>query len=171
MAPTRPRLALVALAALLVLAPGCTLGSSAEEELMEEIEVNRAVWEARRPAAYRMVLARSCFCGVEGRGPVELEVDGDSVTGRRYVAELDAPVAGEPVSGELAPFFPDVDGLFELLLEAAVTGADDVTVTWDPALGFPRSFFIDYRENVADEEQGYEIVEGPEELPAAATAP
>ncbi len=164
MARTRRLPALVALVTLTLVPAGCTFGSSIENELLEEIEINRAIWEARRPSAYRMVLQRNCFCGLEARGPVEVYVAGDTVGARRYWVELDDELASQQVPEELHHLFPDVDGLFDLLLDAVATGADRVDVTWDPALGVPRSFFIDYRENVADEEQGYEIREGPGEL-------
>ncbi len=123
--------------------------------LSDEIEVNRAVWRANRPASYRYSIHRQCFCGAEARGPVEVEVSGSTVVGRVYVD------TGEAVPRDFASVFPSVDGLFDVLEDAVARRADEIQVVWDPTTGIPMDFFIDYSREIADEESGYEIVAVP----------
>lgn len=116
-----------------------------------EIRRQREVWERTRPPSYSFELERLCFCVQEARGPVRIEVQGLRITGRRYVA------GGDPVSDELAPGFPSIDGLFDLLEEAAADGAHELRVDWDADRGFPRDLWIDFDPRIADEEVGYRI--------------
>ncbi len=81
------------------------------------------------------------------------------VVGRSYVD------TGEVVPASFADLFPSVDGLFEVLTDAVRRGAHDVRVTWGSENGLPLDFFIDYSVNVADEEQGYHVVEPPRTTP------
>lgn len=116
-----------------------------------ELEQNRERWEATRPPAYTMVIERQCFCTVEARGPVRVTVQGTIPTQRVY------PASGEAVSAELAPFFPTVDGLFGVLLDAYDRNAHEVRVTYDEDTGIPVDLWIDYEENTADEELGFSV--------------
>lgn len=144
---------------LLLALSACGTGQDEREALSEEIAINRSVWEAQRPDHYRFVLSRRCFCPQEAIGPVELEVEGSLVLSRTYVA------GGDPVPEDLRDAFPTVSGLFDVLSEAVATGADEITVTWNPINGAPAEFFIDYDVDTADEELGFAIEEGPEEIP------
>jgi hypothetical protein len=60
--------------------------------------------------------------------------------------------------------FPTVDGLFDVLEEAVRRDAHRVDVTWDPETGVPVDLYVDYDENVADEETGYRVTEIPTPL-------
>ena len=120
--------------------------------LAEEIALNRTVWQATRPQAYSYTILHQCFCGVEARGPVEVEVSGPTVVRRVYVD------TGAEVDAQFAPSFPSVDGLFDILESAVDTEADEIKVVWDSTNGIPLNFSIDYDRETADEEQGYEVV-------------
>ena len=113
----------------------------------------RARWEARGPTDYDLVLARVCFCPPEGIGPARIEVRGGEVVSRTYVG------SGEPVRENLESFFPAVDGLFAVLADALERGAHSIDVEYDPDLGFPTRSFVDFEENVADEEMGHRVIE------------
>ena len=67
--------------------------------------------------------------------------------------------SGEPVPEDNASGFPTVEGLFERLVSAMEDGAHRVDVTYDPDLGMPLEFWIDHRENVADDELGMTVSE------------
>jgi hypothetical protein len=67
--------------------------------------------------------------------------------------------SGLDVPGAAAPSFPTVDGLFDILRDAIQAEADRIDVTYDPDLGVPLDFWIDYSEMAADEELGMEITE------------
>jgi len=154
MIPSTPR-RLPALVAALALFGGCGDVGPDPGGLPGEVAAQRQKWEARRPAAYTLVVERQCFCAPDGRGPVRLTVEGTRVVTRTYVD------SGEPVAETLAGLFPTVDGLFDILEDALDRSAEQVDVTWDPEWGAPASFFIDYSRSVADEELGFRIVAGP----------
>jgi hypothetical protein len=116
-----------------------------------DLEVARERWEQVRPQSYSMVLTRMCFCAPEGIGPVRIQVVGTTATERVYVD------SGEPVPENLAPHFPTVDGLFDVLLDAMARDAHQIQVTYDGDTGIPADLWIDYEANVADEELGYQV--------------
>lgn len=136
---------LVALVALL-----SAFACDEQSELAERLDDARDRWAENAPPDYEMVLFRGCFCGPDGRGPVLLTVVAGEVASRTYVE------GGAEVRAELEPFFPDVEGLFDVA-EEAVRRADRVEAEFDPELGHPVRLTIDWQENVADEEVDYRI--------------
>lgn len=136
----------------LVLALAATSCDDEDGGLPGDLVEARARWEARGPADYDLVLERVCFCGSEGRGPVRVEVRGGEVVSRRYVE------TGEPVAQPFEALFRDVDTLFEFLADAFRDGAHTVEVEFDPELGFPTRSFVDFRAEVADEEEGHRVI-------------
>jgi hypothetical protein len=146
-------------ALLAALAAGCSDQGPHVGALEREIAANRALWEANGPSSYVYDVERLCFCGVEALGPVRVVVENGVAVGRTYVA------TGEVVPASFADLFPSVDGLFEVLTDAVQRGAADVRVTWGSGNGLPLDFFIDYSVNIADEEQGYRIVDPPRTTP------
>ena len=60
---------------------------------------------------------------------------------------------GEPVRGYLVT----IDGVFDKIQAAIDQDAAEVTVEYDPARGYPRSVFVDYSRQVADEELALQI--------------
>lgn len=134
---------------------GCADLGPRNHDLLEEVRAQRRAWEAWRPASYVYEVERLCFCGVEWRGPVRVRVDAGQVVGQEYVD------GGESVTSAAAPWFPGVEGLFDILEDALDRDAHQVQVTWDPVSGAPQDFWIDYDANIADEEQGYRIVSAP----------
>jgi len=119
--------------------------------LQEELDKNRALWASTRPDDYTMTIERICFCSPQGRGPVRLTVRGLDATAWIYLE------SGEAVPSDLAPFFPTIDGLFEVIADALQRGASEVRVSYDPATGVPFHLWIDYDEHTADEEVGFAV--------------
>jgi hypothetical protein len=72
---------------------------------------------------------------------------------------------GNPLPETARPSFPNVDGLFDILREAYGEDAHDILVSYDPNLGYPTDFSIDYEEQVADEELGMRVTEEPVPIP------
>ncbi len=118
---------------------------------MRELDRNKALWERVRPSKYVFDVERLCFCGVEARGPVRVEVSAGRVSVRTYVDSR------EPVPSTYESLFPSVDGLFELLVDAMERDAHQIEVTYDRETGVPIDLWIDYVENVADEELGFRV--------------
>lgn len=129
----------------------------------QELVRNRSRWEQTGPDTYRYAVRRDCFCGEAARGPVRVTVIGGSVPERVYVD------SGEAVPAELTALFPTVDGLFDALVDAYERDAFRVDVEYDPGTGVPVSIFMDYQENVADEELGFAVTEMPGPVPFLAS--
>jgi uncharacterized protein DUF6174 len=110
-------------------------------------------WEQRGPDSYTYAIERQCFCTTEARGPVRVTVVNGVVVGRVYVD------SGLALTGEAQNWFPDVAGLFEVIGDAINQGAHQLTVTYDADTGVPLDLWIDYEENVADEELGFRVTE------------
>lgn len=117
-----------------------------------ELERARRAWRVAGIADYDFVLERTCFCGEEARGPVAMEVRDGVVVSRTYVG------SGEPVPADFHPWFPPVEGLFDQIEDAIDRDAHRINAEYDPVRGHPVRIWIDYRENVADEEQGWRIL-------------
>ncbi|MSR20183.1 MAG: hypothetical protein EXR91_04285 [Gemmatimonadetes bacterium] len=128
---------------------GCTdLGPE-----LTDLEEARARWDGARPSSYVFAEERLCFCGPESRGPVRVRVQGTVAVERVYVD------SGDPVPAAMADQFPTVDGLFDIVASALAGDAHEVRVTYDPVLGVPTDFWIDYLEFAADEELGMRVTE------------
>lgn len=117
----------------------------------DELERNRARWASLALTSYEYVVSRSCFCAPSSLGPVLVRVEDGVVTERSFVDVID-PDPGEP--GE---WFPSVTGLFDIIADAYERDAHDVEVTYDPETGVPLDVYIDYEENIADEELGLTV--------------
>ncbi len=66
------------------------------------------------------------------------------------------PATGEPITP--APYdVVTIEGVFEHIADAYRRRAASVTATYDPDRGYPVSTFVDYEQNVADEELGYGV--------------
>ena len=114
----------------------------------DRLDSNLDRWRSNRPARYHFTYRNRCFCA--GTEPVVVAVVGDSVVGVT------------PVSGEGAPPLPassyrTVDGLFALIAEWRDRDPVHTHLEFHDSLGYPTDVFFDFRANVADEEQGFEI--------------
>jgi hypothetical protein len=91
---------------------------------------------------------RACFCGAEGIGPVRVEVVDGIIQSRTY---LD----GSPVPSNLEAVFPDVPGLFAMIVETMTRRPAHLSVDYDPQYGFPTKVIVDLSSSVADDEVTY----------------
>jgi len=128
-------------------------------DAMRDLARSRARWEAFGPRSYVYAMEWLCFCPAEYRGPVRITVQDGVAVERVYVE------TGVPVPEELGSGFPAVDGLFERLVSAMQDGAYQLDVTYDPDLGMPLEFWIDPRQNVADDELGMTVSEAVTPIP------
>jgi hypothetical protein len=137
-------------AALLFAMTACVLfvGPGDRDDKLRELVSARARWNANGMRDYEYVLQQKCFC-VLGGVAVRVMVRGGSV-----VAAVQEST-GEPVPANLASGYVAVEKLFDLLVDAIDRDAYRIHATYDPQFGFPSDFFIDFNQNVADEEMGY----------------
>jgi hypothetical protein len=121
------------------------------ERVRAELERNRERWAERGFPDYDLTLRRLCFCPPELVRPVVVAVrDGE-------IASVTFTETGEPVDPEFARFFPDVEGLFDLVQDAIDRDADSLVVDYDAALGYPAAISIDYEAGIADEELSFRV--------------
>lgn len=105
-------------------------------------------WRSNRPAVYEFTYRNRCFCA--GTEPVVITVEADSI------------VDVSPAEGGGSPPLPEsryrtIEGLFVQVAEWQGRDPDHRRLEFDERLGYPTDVFFDFRENVADEEQGFEV--------------
>ena len=149
---------LLALLASVPLLSACESTGPRSPRLLE-LEIHQARWQSLGPASYEYAVQRMCFCAPASLGPVRVRVENGEVVERVYVD------SGTPVAGDLATVFPSVDGLFDVLRSAIDRDADRIDVTYDPDLGVPIDFYIDYSEMAVDEELGMQVTEPVSPIP------
>ena len=107
-------------------------------------------WERRRVANYVYTGAWNCFCPIDYIADAEVTVRAGAVVS---VASADPAVLSIPDPERFVP----VKALFILLQIAIDEGAARIDVTYNEEFGYPEQFFVDYHENMADEERGFVI--------------
>ena len=107
-------------------------------------------WERRRVANYVYTGAWNCFCPIDYIADAEVTVRAGAVVS---VASADPAVPNIPDPER----FVSVKALFILLQIAIDEGAARIDVTYNEEFGYPEQFFVDYHENMADEERGFVI--------------
>jgi hypothetical protein len=117
-----------------------------------QLAAARHRWQAARPTHYRYILSRSCECLSESTRPVVVVVNRSS--GTDVVESVNYVDTGAP-AGQYASAYVSVDALFDVIADAIARHAATVRVAYDAAYGYPRSIFIDYDVQMADDERGY----------------
>jgi len=106
-------------------------------DLLAELATRRSAWEAQRPAAYRYVVDRDCYCERTYTEPYIATQDGDN----RFAAFT---VEIESASGEFIATPPGavwIDDLFDLI-EQSVREEKAVDVEYHKDLGYPVSLVV-----------------------------
>jgi hypothetical protein len=124
-----------------------------ENPLLTELEANRQRWMDLGLSDYDLTLLRGCFCPIESIGPVTVRVRNGEIVSQTYTE------TGMGVSEQHAIFFPDVEGLFDVILESIQSDADHMTVSYDSNTGAPAEIFIDSIEAAVDDELTITVVE------------
>jgi hypothetical protein len=114
----------------------------------DELVAARQRWSAARITHYEAVMQRSCFCTEDTRAAARVEVQQGAIVAAQ---RLD----GRPVV-EPSPYLT-VEQLFVEIQGAIDAGASEIRVTYDAALGYPVSLYIDHDVQLADEETYYEV--------------
>ncbi|MDM9382853.1 DUF6174 domain-containing protein [Chlorogloeopsis sp. ULAP01] len=113
----------------------------------DQLIINRRLWNQQNIYSYRYTLSRSCFCIPEARGPVVIEVRNGIATS---ITSVDT---GMPVNREYFQKYDTIPQLFVLIRDAIARGASNLSVQYDPILGYPTQINIDYDSQIADEEE------------------
>lgn len=116
----------------------------------DRVASNLDRWRSVRPDAYRFTYRNRCFCA--GTEPVTITVVGDSVVDVVVVERGGSP----PLP---ASRYATIDGLFDRIEEWRDRDPVHTHLEFHDDLGYPAEVFFDFRENVADEEQGFEVTD------------
>lgn len=138
---------LPALLLLLLAASGCDGLLGLGEDRLESA---RDRWRSNRPASYRFTYRRLCFC--PWTDPVVVTVDADSV------ADV-SPASGSDTVRLPRSEVRTVDGLFDLLRDWRSRDPDRERISFHDRLGYPTEARFDFRDDVIDEEQGFEVTD------------
>ena len=132
-----------AAALLFVLGPSCSEAGE-REEMLRDLERNRASWEALGLTSYAVHERVSCFCAF-GPDEVIVTVDGGEIAAVAYAE------TGQSLDTAAFHFYYTIDGLFDML-ERAVREAERVRAAYDPTSFFPTEIVIDWIGPAVDDE-------------------
>lgn len=110
---------------------------------------NRTKWAAQGAADYTFNFSRSCFCLPDYTREATLAVASGQINSATYVDD------GAVVAAQVVREYKTIEGLFAAIEGAIATGAAQIDVEFDAALGFPSKVFIDEDFRIADEEAWY----------------
>ena len=112
-------------------------GSGRDGDRLAEVAANRLAWESMRPASFRYVVDRDCYCDPAYLEPY-IATEEHGTRSANFNIEI------ESASGEFLSSPPDplwIENLFELI-EQAVGDEKVVDVEYDRELGFPVSIVV-----------------------------
>ncbi len=127
---------------------GCDDDPAAPSDL-NDVRVARARWEQMGFDSYEITQRRNCYCLLGGR-PVRLRVMRDSLVSG-FNLEDSTTLAPEQLQWYLT-----VDQLFDYITAIDPAKVARYEAHFDSSYGFPSQFYVDYDEQIADEEMGFE---------------
>ena len=121
---------------------GC--GGSDSNDVLDDLNANRAKWESANVDTYQFEYQLSCFCVEETTLPRLVLVEGSQVTSQTII-EGNIALPLDDATAE------SIDSLFQLIaLEES--RAESLSVKYDPELGYPTEIRVDINEQTADDE-------------------
>jgi hypothetical protein len=122
-----------------------------------KLETNRQTWQDSGITHYRFTLFIGCFCPFLDQMPITIEVQNGEVISMTAVDGT--PIAETDPGYETFSRYATIDHIFSTL-EAGLSGdADEVTVTYDSAHGFPSEIYSDYTKDAVDDELSLTVSE------------
>ncbi|MSU35853.1 MAG: hypothetical protein EXS36_12270 [Pedosphaera sp.] len=119
----------------------------ARRELLQE---QWSRWKATGLRTYEFEFRWNCFCAPTFSQWVRIAVADGAIVSVRRVED------GHELSPDMAGY-RTLDGVFAWIAEAFAQNAARIDVTYDAGRGYPLSGFVDYHEQLADEERGFEV--------------
>ncbi|MDF5736240.1 MULTISPECIES: DUF6174 domain-containing protein [unclassified Nostoc] len=112
----------------------------------EQFKINYKLWRRQRIPNYRYEFTRSCFCFPKATEPVIIEVRNGVTT------SITSNETGLPVDGQLFQKYNTIPKLFNIIKNALIKKAANLTVQYAPIIGYPTQINIDYNSQIADDE-------------------
>ncbi|WP_341525340.1 DUF6174 domain-containing protein [Nostoc sp. UHCC 0302] len=111
-----------------------------------KFRINRRLWNRQNISNYRYTFQRNCNCLPKATAPVVIEVRNGVTTSITYAD------SGQPADIELFRKYNTIPKLFNIIKDAIARKAYNLTVKYDPTLGYPTQINIDYDSQIADDE-------------------
>ena len=141
----------ITLLLLVFILTACSFGTRSE------LDNNRQTWQDSGITHYRFALNIGCFCAFRDQMPITVEVQNGEVVSMTYPDGTLIPKT-DP-NYETFSKHATIDRIFSEL-EAGLAGdADEVTVKYDSAHGFPSDIYFDYIKAAADDELSLTVSE------------
>ncbi len=109
---------------------------------------HKALWASHATPAYVVEQARSCFCPGP-HGFIRLTVVGNKIV-KGVESESNYPLTIDELKR-----YKTIDELFEFIDEVEKYQPEIFQVKYDSIFGYPRSVYVDWNREVADEEIGF----------------
>ncbi|MCC5615214.1 DUF6174 domain-containing protein [Nostoc sp. CHAB 5836] len=106
---------------------------------LRQLTINRQLWNRQKINNYRYQLSNDCFCISEFRGPLIIEVRNGRTT------SITNANTGKPLNSELLRElrqYSTIPKLFNLIQNAINRGESELTVGYNPRLGYPTQINI-----------------------------
>jgi hypothetical protein len=132
--------------------PASPTQSSNLEQIRKKLDTMQNQWQSQGLENYRFQFQWVCFCPAEYREPVWVTVIEEEITSVKAVdsnLETNLPDKKE---------YYTINELFDFIGEGVEKNAHEVQVTYDDAMGYPVSAYIDYEVDIEDEERGFDIL-------------
>lgn len=115
-----------------------THGAKAEitNSNLTQLTINRQLWNQKKIKNYSYKLSNNCFCLPDFRGPLIIEVR-DGITKSITNAQT-----GKPVDSKLLGQYSTIPKLFNLIRNTINSGESELTVVYNPQLGYPTQINI-----------------------------
>ncbi|MEH2238990.1 DUF6174 domain-containing protein [Nostoc sp.] len=113
---------------------------------LEQFKINYRLWRRQRISNYRYEFTRSCNCLPKATEPVIIEVRNGVTT------SITSKETGQPVDGQLFQKYNTIPKLFNIIRNALIRKAANLTGQYYPRIGYPTQINIDYDSRIADDE-------------------
>ncbi|MEH1939720.1 MAG: DUF6174 domain-containing protein [Nostoc sp.] len=113
---------------------------------IEQFKINYRLWRQQKISNYRYEFTRSCNCLPKATEPVIIEVRNGVTT------SITSKATGQPVDGQLFQKYNTIPKLFNIIKDALIRRAANLTVQYYPRIGYPTQINIDYNSQITDDE-------------------
>lgn len=148
-----PFLIVLALLTGLAALAGC---SSTESEAIRMLKQNEKKWAEQSQffkQSYTYTIRIGCFCPNDITSPVSILVDSGKTESIVYEDDR------TPATNEVFTTIDTIEDLFAIIRNAINDKVDELTVEYDPILGYPVTISIDPNKSAVDEERGYTVLD------------
>ncbi|MEH1938338.1 MAG: DUF6174 domain-containing protein [Nostoc sp.] len=112
----------------------------------EQFKINYRLWRQQRISNYSYEFTRSCNCLPKATELVIIQVRNGVTT------SITSKETGKPVDAQLFQKYNTIPKLFNIIRNALIRKAANLTVQYDPRIGYPTQINIDYDSRIADDE-------------------